>query len=1370
MSPLRSGYGPPPSSGEWDLWGSGAMPNMHGDIYPLPDPGLPPSVRRSAFDSKYLYRRSLARNDRLHRVRECALALNQCASATVRSAHACEPACQSQQSLSPAQASVMQRIGRRVGSFGPRPAGLTTRGAVIELLKVRDLYDQQPTALAPFDPNKLKILRPDWEVKPVEVVDRAPPEVREAFLNPTQFRRSEEEMEVIRASSDPVYPYWDPVLSNNRSERIKFIKQLADKGLVSFRREIFCKVGVFFVAKKRDQIRMVIDARLVNQSHRTPPHVALGSPSAWADLNLSDAPSLASLLTPESDPADSLDSPPLPDGSSPNSELYFASGDLQDSFYQFKCEALASDFGMDFPEAASEYGCSQVWVDGEFVPVSGETRVFPVFCGVAMGWSWALWTCHQTVASFVSDSSSAAPDPMLVEDRRVPPCVSTSHPVAGVYVDNFAVVGFGRAAVEKRFDQTVSSLTGAGFALHELVGPSSGPEPFENVGLHLWGDEKRLRPKSSRAWRLYLALHGLTEVRSVWGWQLRVVLGHIVNYFQLTPLVLSVLSSAYTFVQANLDRSAPLWPEVRDELRLVAGFVFLCEVDLAAPASEVAFCGDSSTDGYALHAARLRPGEFLEATAVKERWRFTTVEKLPGPGRRTATRGWSADLGRASGPLADWLGRDFTTPPRGLLPGRPVQESREEEEVEIPGLVPPLADELLEPNRWKLVVAGAWKYSGPIHNKEARVAVMSLRHCTRSVSYHGTRVLTLGDNLSELCASEKGRASDRALRVLLQHALAYTLGPEVRWKRRYVESARNPSDHDSREIYRLRAAGLSHAGRPPESDSRVRRSDIANPDWYCRTGPAAGRQGLVLRKPVPKDARGLKGERRVLDQARRLGRRKETWRAIRSKRPVTRRSGPRQGRNGPRQGPVSSSAEPALPAGLSVCSRRVDVLGSSRLPPGLSLSPGPCSASSDPSHSPRVVSSVVPDACAVQTAASPIRPRPLAACPSLPDPHPVLPTSDSSLRPSDQSSGVDCSFLSGQVESQPLQRSQSRPHPPQPASLGHKLRLGRNGPRHAPKGDAGSCSPAASRSAPSDSGPFRSALRRPPDPLVAPAPSGRRYKRRAVLELFSGCGRLTGACSSLGLGVSVPFEIKNGSEFDLTDKRVQAVVLKWIRTRRVWFVHSGTVCTGFSVAATTQSDPRMRQLSLECARFTLRVMRLCRKFGVYYSVENPASSALFKWKPFAAAMRWPCSVSFVYDNCRFGAAWLKPTRIVTNLPELAVLGVRCAGGHSHVPLRGQVRIDGKWVWRTSLAGAYPPALCWRWGALLASVAPKAAWRDGKDSLLSSKWQSELCTACRLGKPEVQQLVPSCPARFSLPWPRGAPEWGTSHKAASSRPA
>ena len=275
--------------------------------------------------------------------------------------------------------------------------------------------------------------------------------------------------------------------------------------------------------------------------------------------------------------------------------------------------------------------------------------------------------------------------------------------------------------------------------------------------------------------------------------------------------------------------------------------------------------------------------------------------------------------------------------------------------------------------------------------------------------------------------------------------------------------------------------------------------------------------------------------------------------------------------------------------------------------------------------------------------------------------------------------------------------------------------------------------------------------------------------RGAPFSSFSGCGRLTGACSSLCLGVSVPFEIKNGSEFDLIDRRVQAVVLKWIRARRVWFFHSGTVCARLF---------GRRYLIPACVGCLWSVPASC--FEWCASVGSLGCVTRSRTRPprlssSGSRLALPCvgpawSRSFTMRNCRFGTAWLKPTRIVTNLPDLAVLGVRCAGGHTHVPLRGQVRIDGKWVWRTSLAGAYPPALCWRLASLLASVAPKAAWRDGQDSLLSPKWQSELRTACRLGKPEIQQLVPSCPARFSLPWPRGAPEWGTSHKAAPSRPA
>ena len=55
-----------------------------------------------------------------------------------------------------------------------------------------------------------------------------------------------------------------------------------------------------------------------------------------------------------------------------------------------------------------------------------------------------------------------------------------------------------------------------------------------------------------------------------------------------------------------------------------------------------------------------------------------------------------------------------------------------------------------------------------------------------------------GDNLSEICACEQGRTQDPALRVLLQQALAWSLVSGSRWKRRYIESERNPSDFDSR--------------------------------------------------------------------------------------------------------------------------------------------------------------------------------------------------------------------------------------------------------------------------------------------------------------------------------------------------------------------------------------------------------------------------------------------------------------------------------------------------------------------------------------------------------------------------------------------
>ena len=236
------------------------------------------------------------------------------------------------------------------------------------------------------------------------------------------------------------------------------------------------------------------------------------------------------------------------------------------TFATVKCEELGEDFGLDFPEMAGVYGCSAVYEGGNFVSVEYTEPVFPVFVGLAAGWSWAMWAMHSTVSSVVARSADPGAPSSLVEDRRSPPRLSAGVAVAGVYVDNFAVASRTQQDALRRYNAIVDGFVSAGLALHELVPPFSLDEPFVQLGLHLVGKEQRLRSKPSRAWRLAKALRGFRELPSVFGWQVRVLLGHVVHHFQLMPLAFSVIHAAYAFVQQHLDECIPLWHSVACEL------------------------------------------------------------------------------------------------------------------------------------------------------------------------------------------------------------------------------------------------------------------------------------------------------------------------------------------------------------------------------------------------------------------------------------------------------------------------------------------------------------------------------------------------------------------------------------------------------------------------------------------------------------------------------------------------------------------------------------------------------------------------------------------------------------------------------------
>ncbi|CAK0810785.1 unnamed protein product, partial [Prorocentrum cordatum] len=221
----------------------------------------------------------------------------------------------------------------------------------------------------------------------------------------------------------------------------------------------------------------------------------------------------------------------------------------------------------------------------------------------------------------------------------------------------------------------------------------------------------------------------------------------------------------------------------------------------------------------------------------------------------------------------------------------------------------------------------------------------------------------------------------------------------------------------------------------------------------------------------------------------------------------------------------------------------------------------------------------------------------------------------------------------------------------------------------------------------------------------------------------------------LGLLVTAPVDLKNGSHVDILDYRVFNVLASWTRSRKLWWVHFGAPCIAWSQAAGAARSQHRRQ-GLQLARRTLELMRLCRGFNVHWSLENPASSKLFTWAPLASFICSAESVKILIHYCQYGCTYKKPTFVISDHPDLSVIGRACSGGHAHEILEGKVSvaIEGsiRSRWKTSLAGSYPPALCRAWAKALGAVAPSSAWRRHGDPQVSDDWEAHLAAA--VGRP------------------------------------
>lgn len=251
------------------------------------------------------------------------------------------------------------------------------------------------------------------------------------------------------------------------------------------------------------------------------------------------------------------------------------------------------------------------------------------------------------------------------------------------------------------------------------------------------------------------------------------------------------------------------------------------------------------------------------------------------------------------------------------------------------------------------------------------------------------------------------------------------------------------------------------------------------------------------------------------------------------------------------------------------------------------------------------------------------------------------------------------------------------------------------------------------------------------------------------LEIFSGTARLSHAISSLGFAAAVGVDNLNGPHHDLRHRSTQLLILNWLKTGRISYVHLGTPCTVFSRARhyirNLERARDREKVGLEMAMFTIECIMTCNRYNIKWSLENPRFSRLFDLPLLHHVLHQHGVLHVPLDFCQYGEKFRKPTSIYTNIPELACLEKHCTHRRHDSALRGSevVMVNGKKVSqpKTRNAGAYPLQLVNVWAQSVSHLLAHAS-RDA--DLVRRQLEHELTSRYQEGKAGAKQIQSSAP--------------------------
>ena len=207
------------------------------------------------------------------------------------------------------------------------------------------------------------------------------------------------------------------------------------------------------------------------------------------------------------------------------------------------------------------------------------------------------------------------------------------------------------------------------------------------------------------------------------------------------------------------------------------------------------------------------------------------------------------------------------------------------------------------------------------------------------------------------------------------------------------------------------------------------------------------------------------------------------------------------------------------------------------------------------------------------------------------------------------------------------------------------------------------------------------------------------------IDLFSGSHGVALELARLTGRWVISYDIKDSTEQDLLSPRVQAEVKQLIESGSIVGVGAAPVCASMSRAITPawrssafpEGLPGLllhQQVKVdqgnEFGRFVAEIAELCLELQLPFWIENPWASYLWYLPKYRKLLTHPEVGFWLFDFCRFGTAWRKRTRLLTNT-GLRDQKTLCGGCRQHILLRG--RCPKRRQLLTKLAEPYPKALC-----------------------------------------------------------------------------